>query len=150
MHPSQWVWSQDVVFPGVLSNGHAVIEAILAKLEEYQWPSKDAFAVHMALEEAIANAIEHGNKQDPEKNIRLLCFLALDRILIEVEDEGKGFVPGKVPDPRDCDHISIPSGRGVLLIRSFMNSVSFNERGNRIIMERILCPSSNAEAATGT
>lgn len=120
--------------------GHTLIEEVLARMESLAWPIKECFAVHMALEEALANAIEHGNLRDPRKNVYFFCSLAKDRIHVEVEDEGNGFIPEDVPDPTDEEHISIPSGRGILLIKGFMSSVAFSENGKRVIMDKVLDP----------
>jgi serine/threonine-protein kinase RsbW len=63
-----------------------------------------------------------------------------DEMRIEVEDEGSGFDPSAVPDCTLEDRLDVPSGRGVMLMRSFMTSVAFNARGNRVTMEKKRVP----------
>lgn len=138
MQTPNWIWSRECSFSSDMQFGHALIDEVLSQLAAFHWPQKAIFAVHMALEEAFANAIEHGNKFDENKKVHFASRLAPDRILIEIEDEGEGFDPCDVPDPTDREHISIPSGRGVLLIRGFMSSVTFNEIGNKVTMEKFL------------
>jgi serine/threonine-protein kinase RsbW len=88
--------------------------------------------VGMALREALANAIKHGNKLNPEKSV--LVHIRLrgdDELQIEVEDEGDGFDPTDLEDPTSPDNLLRSSGRGVFYMRQFMDQVSFRagERG---------------------
>jgi serine/threonine-protein kinase RsbW len=92
--------------------------------------------VRLALEEALVNAIKHGNGLDPSKSVRVHCDIQTDRVYVEIEDEGPGFAPEDVPDPTLDENIERPSGRGLMLIRSFMNRVDFNDRGNCIRIEK--------------
>jgi len=138
MPQPDWIWSHECRFESDVSAAHVLIDEVLVQLRLLNWSDKAIFAVNMAMEEALVNAIEHGNKMDPKKMVDFACFLKHDKIRIEVEDEGEGFAPTELPDPRDEEYIDIPSGRGVLLIHGFMSSVEYNERGNRIVMEKIL------------
>ena len=88
----------------------------------------------MALEEAISNAVKHGNRGDPEKIVRLECQADRTSVVIRIEDEGEGFDPGAVPDPTDEENLEIPSGRGIVLMRSFMSEVAYEPPGNRVLM----------------
>jgi serine/threonine-protein kinase RsbW len=117
--------------------GRAVMERLLCELEAVDWIQEELFGVHLAVEEAIVNAIRHGNREDASKQVRVCCRLAKDRLLIEVEDEGEGFVPEEVPDCTEDENLEVPSGRGIMLMRSFMTRVEYNEQGNRVIMEKI-------------
>jgi anti-sigma regulatory factor (Ser/Thr protein kinase) len=91
--------------------------------------------LEIALREALANAILHGNRQRRGSRVFLRCYGAPHSgILIAVRDEGPGFDPSRVPDPRDPANLARPSGRGLMLIRTFMDEVRFNERGNEITM----------------
>lgn len=91
-----------------------------------------AYWVGMALREALANAIKHGNKLNPEKRVHVLVRVDPGRHLcIEVEDEGEGFAPSDVVDPTSPENLLRDSGRGIFYIRHFMDSVHFSpgERG---------------------
>ena len=68
------------------------------------------------------------------------CKLNAERFWLRVEDEGKGFVPDDVPDCRSDEHLEDCGGRGLLLIQSYMTSVSYNERGNCVTLEKVRTP----------
>jgi len=109
---------------------------ILSKLKANNFSQEDIFAVHLALEEAFLNAVQHGNKMDPDKEIKIDYSVSLDKVEISMTDEGNGFDPDAVPDPRCDENLYKPEGRGLLLMRSYMDVVEFNERGNRVRMVR--------------
>jgi serine/threonine-protein kinase RsbW len=88
--------------------------------------------VGMALREALANAIKHGNKLNPDKRVFVHMVLQPGAELrIVVEDEGDGFDPEKVANPTDPGNLLLSSGRGVYYMRQFMDEVNFHigERG---------------------
>ena len=60
-----------------------------------------------------------------------------DRVWIRITDQGKGFDPKEVPDPRQKELLEVPGGRGVLLINEIMSEVAYNEQGNQITMTKI-------------
>ena len=68
-----------------------VCEWILPKLKANNFSQEDIFAVHLALEEAFINAIKHGNKMDPEKEVKIDYSMSSDRIEISMTDQGDGF-----------------------------------------------------------
>jgi serine/threonine-protein kinase RsbW len=100
--------------------------------------SDDLGNVQLALQEALMNAILHGNRSDPEKYVRL--YVAVEEgggILIVVKDSGSGFDPGKVPDPTQGENIYRNGGRGVYLIRQLMDEVQYKfGDGTEVIMRR--------------
>jgi serine/threonine-protein kinase RsbW len=116
--------------------GQAVQERIVKILEDLGFPPRDVFGVRLALEEAIVNAIKHGNGMDPEKTVRIGCRINLQSVFIEIEDEGEGFEPDLVPDPTDPENLEKPCGRGLMLMRSFMSRIEFNDVGNRVTLEK--------------
>lgn len=107
---------------------------MLERFREEGWGDHDTFGLHMALEEAITNAIKHGNKYDKDKQVHIECNLSEHRIEVYVKDEGEGFVPEDVPDPTAEENLDKESGRGLLLMRSFMNFVEFSEQGTKVSM----------------
>lgn len=93
--------------------------------------SDDAcFAVRLALDEALANAIRHGNGGDPAKHVVVSYQITADRVEISICDEGGGFVPATVPDPTLPQNLCKPNGRGIMLMRAYMSSVQYNDDGN--------------------
>jgi len=113
-----------------------VWKQILAELEANKFSVEDIFAVHLALEEAFINAVQHGNQMDPTKEIKIAYSVASDRIEISMADEGVGFDPEAVPDPRYGENLFKPDGRGLLLMRSYMHVVEFSDSGNNVRMVR--------------
>ena len=112
----------------------ALLDAVVAALEAHAFPKKDQFAVRLALEEALVNAVKHGNRGDPAKEARLRFHANAEFVLMEVEDEGAGFDPSAVPDPLAPENLERPSGRGLFLIRKYMTWVEYNERGNCVTL----------------
>jgi serine/threonine-protein kinase RsbW len=113
-----------------------VYKQILLKLRKNSFGEDDIFAVHLSLEEAFINAVKHGNKMNPDKKVQIDYSVNADKIEISVTDQGEGFNPGVVPDPRLGENLYKPEGRGMLLISSYMDVVQYNQRGNRVYMVR--------------
>ena len=90
--------------------------------------------VLIALDEAIVNAVKHGNKCDPRKAVHIVAEFDSEGMRFSVTDEGKGFAKEDVPDPTDPCRLLEPSGRGLLLINHIMDQVCHNQQGNRIEM----------------
>ena len=91
-----------------------------ARLDEIQMHK-----MMVSLTEAVNNAIIHGNKSNPEKRVRVRCEVLPGWLAVFVEDEGKGFVPGKVRNPLRKQNLLRESGRGVFLMRTLMDKVQF-------------------------
>lgn len=88
----------------------------------------------IALTEAVNNAIHHGNRLDPSKQVQLGYALEGDRITFTVSDEGPGFSYADLPDPTDPQNIEKPHGRGVFLMRALADSVEFTDNGASVAM----------------
>jgi serine/threonine-protein kinase RsbW len=88
----------------------------------------------VGLSEALSNAMLYGNDSDPEKRVRVEVTIKRKEITVRVTDEGVGFDPSKVPDPTLPDNISKTGGRGIFLMKSLMDEVRFNERGNSVTL----------------
>lgn len=113
-----------------------VCRRLLSEAKGQDYGDDDIFAAHLALEEAFVNAVKHGNKGAPGKQVRVDYTITAEKIEILVKDEGSGFDPQAVPDPRRTDNLYKTTGRGLLLMRSFMDKVRFNEVGNCVKMVR--------------
>jgi serine/threonine-protein kinase RsbW len=101
---------------------------------------KDIFAVRLAVGEAVINAFRHGNQGDPGKVVRVSYLVRSDEVVVEVEDEGPGFDPDRVPDPVAPENIQRVSGRGLFLMRVYMSGVRYNQQGNRVTLSRRRSP----------
>jgi len=136
MSEDRWVWQCEHVIPSQTGAGSPILQEILDQLEKQAWIQHDIFSIHLAMEEALVNAIRHGNRLDPSKQVHVACRVSPELIRIEITDEGEGFDPSSVPDPTDPAHIEAPSGRGLMLMRSFMSRVEYNDVGNHVVMEK--------------
>ncbi len=91
--------------------------------------------VMVAITEAVNNSIIHGNKGDSSKNVTILCHTQNPyRLLVAVEDEGDGFNPDDLPDPTAPENIEKAGGRGVFLMRTLSNEITFENEGRRVEM----------------
>ncbi|MBI1899555.1 MAG: ATP-binding protein [Planctomycetia bacterium] len=131
-----WKWTCERLIPSTTDEGKRLLDEVIRRLGEHSWQEMEIFGVHLAIEEALVNAIKHGNGYDEKKSVRVICKISPDRLFIEIEDEGKGFDPRNVPDCTDDDRLEVPSGRGLMLMRNFMSSVEFLNRGNCVVMEK--------------
>jgi serine/threonine-protein kinase RsbW len=90
------------------------------------------FGITVAIDEALKNAIEHGNKNDAMKKVTFSYTVSNDVLTVNIRDEGDGFDYNNLPEVV----VDEDSGRGLLLIKNFMDDVSFNEKGNEITMRK--------------
>lgn len=100
----------------------------------------ELFGIHLALEEALVNAFKHGNKANPEKIVFVECLMTPEKFDISITDQGEGFKPQDLPDPRVNGNLYKCSGRGVLLINAYMDEVEYNIRGNSVHMVKYRQP----------
>ena len=123
-------------FPSNFDTGMEVQASILAEVERHGFNPNSIFATRLALEEALVNAIKHGNKLDPKKKVIVEAKVTPQRVEIEIEDQGPGFDRASVPDPTALENLCKCSGRGILLIEAYMNSVSWSRGGRRVHLVR--------------
>ncbi len=132
----KWTWQCDRVIPNDPVVGRRLLDELLRQLEAQHWARRDIFGVHLAVDEALVNAIRHGNQMDAAKQVRFCCWLSPHKVRVEVTDEGPGFDPDSLPDPTEPTRLHCPGGRGVLLMRAFMSRVEFHDRGNHVVLEK--------------
>ena len=133
--------SFDLTIPSRLDEMEAVHSLIEEAIKEYKLSDEMAHWIELTISESMINAIQHGNKADPAKEATLKISSNGDAIEIIVEDQGKGFSLDLVADPTDVANLLKPSGRGILIIRSFMDEVDLSEReggGSRLRMVKKL------------
>jgi serine/threonine-protein kinase RsbW len=105
-----------------------------AALARFGFDEGAAFAIRLALEEAIVNGFRHGNRNDPTKAVFFRAQIDDKAAMFEIEDQGPGFDPKAIPDPTDQFNIEMPSGRGVMLIKAYMTDVEYVPPGNKLRM----------------
>ena len=123
-----------VTIPSEYAAGRDVQERILRDVADSGFSTDTAFAIRIALEEAMVNAIKHGNGLDPGKKVHVESRVTPKRAEITIEDEGPGFDRGAIPDPTEDDNLDKPSGRGILLIEAYMDGVEWSRGGRRLRM----------------
>lgn len=121
-----------VSIPTDLQAARAVEREVLERVRSLGYTSEAIFAIKLALEEALINAIKHGNAGDSAKCITIEYAVTRARAVLVVIDEGSGFRPSDVPDPTADENLECPTGRGIMLMRAYMDAVEFNERGNAV------------------
>ena len=112
-----------------------VVEESLRKLD---LDDDTAHSIGLAVREAVANAIKHGNRQDPGKRVEIDFGVEEGEVVIEVSDQGDGFEPRDVADPLDPDNLLRPNGRGILFMSNFMDGIdySFKPEGGTVVTLR--------------
>jgi anti-sigma regulatory factor (Ser/Thr protein kinase) len=106
-------------------------------LQDKRWPEQRVMEVELALQEALANAVRHGCRNDPTRQVQ--CVVTFDvegEVVIVVRDPGSGFEPSKVANPLEGDNIFKPSGRGIFLINQLMDEVHFRDEGREVQMRK--------------
>jgi serine/threonine-protein kinase RsbW len=123
--------------PSDFAAGRQVQKEILQDVERHGFAGQSFFAINLALEEALTNAIKHGNRLDPNKKVRIEAKVSAKQAQITVEDEGEGFDRGGVPDPTARENLEKCSGRGILLIEAYMSRVTWDRGGRRVKMVKV-------------
>lgn len=126
----------EISIPSDTAEAQRVQDRIIQVLENNEFPMRAIFGMRLSLEEALVNAIKHGNQRDPNKSVRVYCRICNEKVRIEIEDEGEGFDPDEVPDPTKDENLDRPCGRGIMLMRAFLSLVEYNDTGNCVILEK--------------
>ena len=138
-----------VVISSDLRSAREVEERLLKMVCGLGYSQECAFAIRLALEEALVNAHKHGNRCEPSRKITISYDLDERRAIFRVRDEGPGFEPVRVPDPTLPNRLSLPTGRGIMLMRSYLDDLAYNDKGNEVqlIKERRSCPREHRPAS---
>ncbi len=115
-----------------------VSSGILKWLQPRKLDDSTLFDIRLCVEEVVRNAITHGNNNDKGLEVLVSYWLEGDGLIIEVEDSGRGFDLGKVPDPTIEENLMKGSGRGVYIVRKLMDKMEFNDRGNKVRLIKYL------------
>jgi serine/threonine-protein kinase RsbW len=124
------------IIPSDYYEGRAIQKRILEEVEKHHFNEEATFAIKLALEEALINAIKHGNKLDRTKKVRIQARVTDEEAEITIEDEGPGFERTSVPDPTTEENLERLHGRGILLMEAYMHIVTWSNRGRRVRMVR--------------
>jgi serine/threonine-protein kinase RsbW len=125
----------ELSMPSEVSAISPFVDEFMERMKHYTCFHGDGSDIEVALREAIANAVLHGNHEDPNKHVHLTfrCKPNGDLFFI-VRDEGAGFDPEKVPDPLAPENIDAEHGRGILMMRAYMDEVHYDRGGTEVHM----------------
>lgn len=128
---------RDITLPSDTAEARRLQDEIESQLVAMAVSEQEIFSVRLALEEALVNAIKHGNQMDRSKKVQVRYRFHADRFEIHITDEGAGFDPEDVPDPTAVENLERPCGRGLMLMRHYMSEVHYNEKGNSVHMLKV-------------
>jgi len=111
----------EVTLESKLESVEAAEEIAQRVCRDAGFSEEDRHKIGMAVHESMINAIFHGNKSDPHKRVRMRLEVFPDRLEIRIRDQGLGFDLGSLPDPLEAENLLRVSGRGIFLIRTFMD-----------------------------
>ncbi len=122
-----------------------LVDAVHAAAEEMArlvgFDPEEALNVGLAVREGVINAIRHGNGEDPRRRVEVDLEGSEAGVRVAIRDEGDGFDPARTPDPTAEENLLAPAGRGLLMIRSFVDEVEFRHhagRGMEIVLSKRL------------
>ncbi len=127
------------VIPSTLDALNSVEERVMAVVKNLPCAPEELLGVSLSLREALANAILHGNRDNPAKRVVVACFCECDKdggLLLVVRDEGQGFNPDEIPDPTGARAIHEWHGRGIYLMRHFMDEVRYENGGTEVLLRK--------------
>jgi serine/threonine-protein kinase RsbW len=130
----------EITIPSDPSEAELVQELIEEALRIANYPETEIFRIKSAVAEALINALTHGNRMDPDKRVHISYTATAERFEVRITDEGPGFDYGsrfRPPAPTDPIVLDRPSGRGLLLMRTFMTAVQFHGAGNVVTMTKV-------------
>ncbi|MCS6873162.1 MAG: ATP-binding protein [Pyrinomonadaceae bacterium] len=124
----------EFIFPSSISVIHWIVDYLTERVEKMNLIDPKKSNLFVALDEALANAVKHGNKFDTKKLISLTAHISPEQADFVIEDEGEGFDATAVSDPTSKENIMKPGGRGILIMKNVMDEVTYNPKGNRLRM----------------
>jgi len=120
--------------PSTLNDAKRPEAVILREVNRCGYNEDAAFAIKLALEEAMINAVKHGNRNDRTKRITVRYSVTPEQTVILVRDQGRGFAPGVIPDPTRPDRLPLPNGRGIMLMRAYMTRLYYRAGGCEVCL----------------
>jgi serine/threonine-protein kinase RsbW len=133
--------TREQAFEAVIRSDPSEARRIQDRIEDFlsrlRISERDSFCVKLGMEEALVNAIKHGNQMDRNKTVTVYVKMDDKAFEARVTDQGAGFDPDDVPDPTDIENLERPCGRGLMLIRHYMTEVTYNEKGNSVLVRRV-------------
>jgi serine/threonine-protein kinase RsbW len=136
MPQTEWEWTIERKLCSKAEVAAQMIQEILDRMDSLGWSQKEQLDTHLCLEEAFMNAIKHGNRNDSQRCVDTKCWISGENFRIHIQDEGPGFRIEDVPDCTKPENLTNCSGRGLMMMRYFMDVVEYNQTGNAVTMEK--------------
>ena len=113
-----------------------LLEGLLNELQVVLNFDDDFYArLMLSVSEAATNAIVHGNKLNPSKKVTIVVEANTHTLAFTIKDEGDGFNPDNIPNPLEEEHLLIPSGRGVFLIKEYADELEYQDEGRTLVIK---------------
>lgn len=139
---------QEVKLDSTLDSVDVAEEMVKRFAEEIGFSEDDVHQIGMAVRESVVNAVVHGNCYSAQKKVTLALEAARDRLTIKIQDQGVGFDTDEVPDPLASENLMRKSGRGLFLIRAFMDEFHVHRLGSEgmeVVMIKNSSPTTSKE-----
>jgi serine/threonine-protein kinase RsbW len=137
-------------FPSDIQAISPFVDQLMRFIANFRNADSGVSDIQVALQEALANAIVHGNREDPRKRVFVTCRCATNgEVSITVRDEGQGFESDTVPDPTAQENQLRTTGRGIYLMKTLMDEVRFEQHGAVVHMRKNANAASAAERKAG-
>lgn len=136
----EMIREEKISFPSTSGN-IVIVEKLINDICSSYHVSEDYYGnILVAVTEAVNNAIQHGNKQDPGKKVDVEFKADEKHIMFCVHDQGEGFSYDALPDPTNPENLEKPSGRGVFLMRHLADKVEFSDDGRTVHLNFSISP----------
>jgi serine/threonine-protein kinase RsbW len=123
-----------IEFPSIVENIR-IVESFIDTSRDALQITDDLYGnILIALTEAVNNAIQHGNRNDKEKLVRLTCSAGREELHFTIEDQGSGFDFNDLPDPTSGENLLKPEGRGIFLMKELSDVLRFDNQGKKVEM----------------
>ena len=137
-HRSGFIFETQVWMASKISAISPMVELLMKLIEGYRCVVGNEPDVQLALREALNNAVVHGNAMNAHKLVQVRCRCELESgVHITVTDYGEGFDPSELPDPFTAERLMAENGRGIHLMKSLMDEVSFKRGGSEVHMRKV-------------
>ena len=114
----------------------SLLNRLNEQLTQHGWTPSEIFGMQMAVEESVSNAYQHGNQQGTLGDVTVRWRVSELAFSVEVHDNGGGFDLAAVPNPTTPENLEQPGGRGLLLMRGYMDHVEYTDGGRKVVMQK--------------
>ncbi|MBF0569172.1 MAG: ATP-binding protein [Candidatus Omnitrophica bacterium] len=114
------------------------VDVLILKMETLRLDEEIVFGIKLCLHEAVVNAVRHGNKEKHDLSVRVVIKTEGKKITLDVTDQGRGFDFSQIPNPTTEENIGRFHGRGIYLMKSMMDRVTFLNEGRTVRMTKVL------------